>query len=68
MPGLPAKLYFPDILESWPWPRRINSYFAEVKVESDKWIEGFRAFDARGVKAFNKCNFGRSLPHLLMTP
>ncbi|KAF8919623.1 terpenoid synthase [Mucidula mucida] len=58
MPGLPAKLYFPDILESWPWPRRINSYFAEVKVESDKWIEGFRAFDARGVKAFNKCNFG----------
>lgn len=65
MPGLPAKLYFPDVLENWPWPRRINPHFSEVKAESDAWIESFRCFDARGVKAFNRCNFGKLLSRVV---
>ena len=59
-------LRFPDVLESWPWPRRVNPYFHEVKAESDAWIESFHCFDAQGMKVFNYCNTSKSLCHVVM--
>ncbi|KAJ7474169.1 terpenoid synthase [Mycena latifolia] len=50
-------LIIPDTLRSWPWPRAINSYYAECKKESSAWCEAFNAFDSKAQKAFNLCDF-----------
>ncbi|KAJ7454224.1 terpenoid synthase [Mycena latifolia] len=50
-------LTIPDTLRSWPWPRSINPYYEECKIESSEWCEGFKAFDAKAQKAFNLCDF-----------
>jgi hypothetical protein len=48
----------PDALSSWPWPRRINPSYDEVKAEADAWIHSMKAFDAKAQRAFDKCDFG----------
>ncbi|KAJ7776404.1 terpenoid synthase [Mycena metata] len=50
-------LLIPDTLRSWPWPRQLNPHYAICKAESSAWCEGFRAFDARAQKSFNRCDF-----------
>ncbi|THH26436.1 hypothetical protein EUX98_g7752 [Antrodiella citrinella] len=47
----------PDTLAAWPWPRRINPHYAEVKQDSAAWLESFQAFGPRAQKAFNVCDF-----------
>ncbi|KAF8547657.1 terpenoid synthase [Imleria badia] len=53
------KVFVPDILARWPWPRRINPHFAVVKEESVAWMESFGAFSPKAQHAFNRCDFSR---------
>lgn len=50
-------VHIPNILASWPWPRKINPHYATCKAESSAWIESFGAFDEVAQEKFNRCNF-----------
>ncbi|KAK0443676.1 terpenoid synthase [Desarmillaria tabescens] len=47
----------PDTLVYWPWSRRINSHYEEVKRESGTWFCSFRAFGPEVKSAFDRCDF-----------
>jgi len=53
----PREVYLPDPLVQWPWQRTLNPYYADVKPESDTWVRGFEAIDAKSQRAFDLCNF-----------
>jgi hypothetical protein len=48
----------PDLFAQWPWPRVLNEHYEETKPESDEWLRGFEALDAKSQKTFDRCNFG----------
>ncbi|KAI9449082.1 isoprenoid synthase domain-containing protein [Lactarius psammicola] len=52
-----SQFSLPDPLAQWPWPRKLNQYYAEVKPESDKWIQSFEALDTKSQRSFDLCNF-----------
>ena len=56
MSGLP-QYHLPDPLAQWPWQRKLSEHFAEVKPESDAWLRGFQALDAKSQRSFDLCNF-----------
>ncbi|KAI9462678.1 terpenoid synthase [Russula earlei] len=56
MSSLP-QIYLPDPLAQWPWPRKLNAHYAEVKPESDEWLKSFQALDPKSQKSFDRCNF-----------
>jgi len=56
MSSLP-QIYLPDPLAQWPWPRKLNDHYAEVKAECDEWLKSFQALDAKTQKSFDSCNF-----------
>ncbi|KAK0220880.1 terpenoid synthase [Armillaria nabsnona] len=47
----------PDTLAYWPWPRRSNPHYEEVKAASEAWFRSFKAFGPRAQSAFDRCNF-----------
>ncbi|KAH9970573.1 terpenoid synthase [Lactifluus volemus] len=47
----------PDPVALWPWPRKLNRHYQQVKPESDSWIRGFEALDAKSQRSFDLCNF-----------
>ncbi|PBK94405.1 terpenoid synthase [Armillaria gallica] len=47
----------PDTLTYWPWPRKINPHYEEVKAASETWFRSFKAFEPRAQSAFDRCNF-----------
>lgn len=55
------KLYLPDTLKKWQWPRRLNPHYAEVSQVSAAWAASFRGFSPRAQKAFDRCDFGMAL-------
>ena len=48
----------PDLLENWPWPRRINPLYAEVTAEGNEWLRSFSPFSQKSQHAFERCMFG----------
>ncbi|KAG2036834.1 terpenoid synthase [Suillus americanus] len=42
------KIFIPNTVSTWPWPRRLNEYYPEVKVESAAWFASFKAFSSAG--------------------
>ncbi|KAI0658651.1 terpenoid synthase [Cubamyces menziesii] len=52
-------LYIPDLMASWPWPRRINPLYEEVAAESNAWLRSFAPFTPQSQHAFEQCDFGR---------
>ncbi|TBU29047.1 terpenoid synthase [Dichomitus squalens] len=52
-----ASFRLPDTLAAWPWTRRINPHYAEVKEGSAAWLESFHAFGPKAQRAFNLCDF-----------
>lgn len=54
------KIYLPDTLAEWPWPRAINPHYAEAKEESQAWAASFNAFSPKAQHAFNRCDFSTS--------
>ncbi|KAF8554246.1 terpenoid synthase [Imleria badia] len=53
----PTKIFIPDLLARWPWPRRINPQYAAVKKESATWTASFGAFSPKAQHAFDCCDF-----------
>ncbi|THH10180.1 hypothetical protein EW146_g8449 [Bondarzewia mesenterica] len=51
------KIYIPDTLANWKWPRHLNTHYAEVKKESAAWLASFGAFSPRAQYAFDRCDF-----------
>ncbi|KAH9962043.1 terpenoid synthase [Russula compacta] len=51
------KFYLPDLIAQWPWPRMLNQHYQEAKSESDTWLHGFEALDARSQRSFDYCDF-----------
>ena len=59
--GRPTRVFLPNVLARWPWPRRINPKYAVLKQEADTWITSFRAFSPKAQDAFNRCDFSMRL-------
>ncbi|KAI0355478.1 terpenoid synthase [Trametes cingulata] len=51
-------LHLPDLMENWPWPRRIHPLYEEVSAESNAWLRSFAPFTPESQLAFEKCDFG----------
>ncbi|EIM79126.1 terpenoid synthase [Stereum hirsutum FP-91666 SS1] len=49
----------PDTLANWPWKRKINQHYEEVKMESASWARSFHAFSPQAQDAFDRCDFKR---------
>ncbi|KAK4185224.1 terpenoid synthase [Podospora australis] len=49
----------PDMLREWPYPRRLNPHYEQVKAEGLAWINQFRLFDPESQDAFNRCDFAK---------
>ncbi|KAH9957093.1 terpenoid synthase [Russula dissimulans] len=47
----------PDPVALWPWSRILNQHYQEAKTESDNWLRGFEALDAKSQRSFNFCDF-----------
>ncbi|KAK0215217.1 terpenoid synthase, partial [Armillaria nabsnona] len=47
----------PDTLMYWPWPRRINPHYEEVKAASEAWFRSFKAFGPEAQRVFDHCDF-----------
>ena len=58
----PIRIFIPNVLARWPWPRRINPHYSVLKKEADAWITSFQAFSPRAQDAFNRCEFSKRLP------
>jgi len=39
------KVFIPNTLARWPWPRRLNEYYPELKAFA--WVARFKAFNCR---------------------
>ncbi|KAJ3730328.1 terpenoid synthase [Lentinula raphanica] len=53
----PVQFILPNTLHSWPWKRKLNPNYKEVKAESQAWLESFHAFPPKAQNAFNHCDF-----------
>jgi len=51
----------PDPLAQWPWPRKLNPHYAEVKPVSEAWLRSFETLDDKSQRSFDRCNFGKYL-------
>ncbi|KAG1886764.1 terpenoid synthase [Suillus subluteus] len=49
------KIFIPDILTRWPFPRRLNQHFSKVGAESSAWFESFKAFSPKAQQALDRC-------------
>ncbi|KAI0784113.1 terpenoid synthase, partial [Abortiporus biennis] len=52
-----ASFHLPDLLSTWPWLRRINPHYLDVKEESAYWLQSFNALSSKAQRAFNACDF-----------
>ncbi|KZV87270.1 terpenoid synthase [Exidia glandulosa HHB12029] len=46
-------------MDTWPWPRKLNVHYEEVKRESDSWFFAFRPFTPKSLAAFERCDFAK---------
>lgn len=60
--GRPTRVFVPNVLARWPWPRRINPNYDVVGKEAAAWMTNFRAFSPKAQDAFNRCDFSRWSP------
>ncbi|KAG1854771.1 isoprenoid synthase domain-containing protein [Suillus tomentosus] len=51
------KIFIPDLLARWPFPRRLNQHHSKVCAESFSWLASFKAFSPKAQQAFDRCNF-----------
>ncbi|KAK4187368.1 terpenoid synthase [Podospora australis] len=49
----------PNFIRNWPWQRRINPHYEQVKRAGRDWMAGFDFFDAKSQDAFERCDFAR---------
>ncbi|KAH7886304.1 terpenoid synthase [Phlebopus sp. FC_14] len=46
-------------MAKWPWSRRINPHYEQIKAEADQWFRKFDALTSQSLRAFEKCDFAR---------
>jgi len=51
----PKKIFIPDLLARWPFPRRHNHCPSKVCAESSAWCKSFKAFNPRAQHALERC-------------
>ncbi|KAL1877373.1 hypothetical protein VTK73DRAFT_8668 [Phialemonium thermophilum] len=56
-------MHLPDLLEGWPWKRKVNPFYEEVARETSEWIHSFDVFDEKSRAAFGKCRFSLLAAH-----
>jgi hypothetical protein len=56
------KIFIPDLLARWPFPRRLNQHYPKVSAESCAWLESFQAFSPKAQQAFDRCDFSKTWP------
>ena len=63
-----SQFRLPDLLDNWPWDRRLSPYYEEAKGESAAWVRSFVPFDQRGQRAFDACDLSMfyAFVHLLL--
>ncbi|KAI0060237.1 terpenoid synthase [Artomyces pyxidatus] len=49
----------PDVLAGWPWPRVINPYYDEVRIECDRWVHSLHALGPESQEAFHRWDLCR---------
>jgi len=54
------KIFIPDILARWPFPRRLNQHYFKVRAEVSAWLGSLKAFSPRAQQAFDRCNFSET--------
>ncbi|KAI0267825.1 terpenoid synthase [Gloeopeniophorella convolvens] len=52
-----SQFRLPDPLAQWPWQRKLNPHYEEVKPESDAWLRSFQSLDPKSQRSFDRCNF-----------
>ncbi|KAF7365858.1 Terpene cyclase [Mycena venus] len=54
-------IYLPNPLSDmkWPWARRMNPFYDEVKEEADYWFMSLKCFNETDIKNFIRCDFTR---------
>src|SRR6267154_6164661 len=52
----PKKIFIPNTLARWPWPRRLNQYYPEVKAETFAWVASFKVFGPEAQQTFHRCD------------
>ncbi|KAJ6483121.1 isoprenoid synthase domain-containing protein [Mycena sanguinolenta] len=54
-------IYLPPSLKdaNWPWTRRMNPFYEEVKKEADEWFMSLDCFDDKDTQSFVRCDFAR---------
>lgn len=57
----PSRVFLPNVLARWPWPRRIHPDYVVVKKEADAWVTSLKAFNPKAQDAFNHCDFSKGL-------
>ncbi|KAG1839501.1 isoprenoid synthase domain-containing protein [Suillus tomentosus] len=57
MDARPKKIYLPDTMVNWPWPRTINPHHEDVKAEVDASFRDFKALSSESQETFDKCDF-----------
>ncbi|KAF8178349.1 isoprenoid synthase domain-containing protein [Mycena galopus ATCC 62051] len=52
-------VYLPNPLSDmkWPWARRMNPFYEEVKEEANSWFMSFKCFNATDTHDFIRCDF-----------
>jgi len=53
------KYFIPNVVATWPWPRRLNQHHVEVIAESAAWIASFKAFNPKAQESFDRCRYGK---------
>ena len=53
------KYFIPNVVATWPWPRRLNQHHVEVIAESAAWIASFKAFNPKTQESFDRCRYGK---------
>lgn len=61
------KIFIPDLLARWPFPRRLNHHHSKVCAESFSWLASFKAFSPKAQQAFDRCNFSKTWLIVSMT-
>ncbi|KAI0371450.1 terpenoid synthase [Pilatotrama ljubarskyi] len=51
-------LYLPDLMLTWPWPRKMHPLYQEAAAESNAWLRSFALFTPESQLALEKCDFG----------
>lgn len=57
---LPESVILPDTLSEWPWKRRMNPHYLQVKAEASAWIRSLVTFTPGLQRTFDLSDFGES--------